>query len=372
MRTVPAHRTLASTASARLLVTVLALLLSLCTSTAAGQRAAIAFNGSATRAPSADAAEPRPVLSLTAALSGWRGPGFDADAWLLAEARARHADPAGNLTARFGAGTALRYASTFGPLGTAVLEAGGALIGPESSDAALLGRAWLGARGTLGGVALALAAEAGNASPHEVAPGRPPPPDAAGREALRDLDALRAVAAAVPGAWDAGARLSAVYRLDRDVRLFLDGAARSVAGDAHVSGQLALRRARLATDVDGWLGLDSLRYRGETSLAIGVGVHHVPRRGPTSWLRLWLGSGSEGVRPGLELLALRRLAASELRLQVSWRPWLAPQAWSAEVGVDHPLDEATLRFTLAAAGSADGTTRLQAGIRWEHPMPGAR
>ena len=380
MRTVPAHRRLASAAAARLLVTALALLLCLCTSTAAAQRAALALSGSASRATSADAPGTQPALSLTAALSGWRGPGFDADAWLLADVRAGQTDrPAGlpadlpaNLSVRLGAGTALRYASTFGPLGTAVLEAGGAVIGPGASDAALLARAWLGGRGTLGGVALALAVEAGNAASHEIAPGRPPPPDVAGREAVRDLDALRAVADAAPGTWDAGARLSAVYRLDRDVRLSLDGAARSVAGDAHVSGQLALRRARLATDVDGWLGLDTLRYRGETSLAVGVGVFHVPRRGPTSWLRLWLGSGAEGIRPGVEMLALRRLAAGELRLQASWRPWLAPQAWSAEIGFDHPLDEATLRFTLGAAGAAGGATRLQAGIRWERPLPSVR
>ena len=366
-----AHRPQAPAAAARLVVTAVALLLCLSTTTAAAQRAALALSGSAS-ASSTDPAATRPTLSLTAALSGWRGPGFDADAWLLADVHASAADPFTDVRARVGTGAALRYATTFGPLGTAVLEAGGALIGPEPSDAALLGRAWLGARGTLGGVALELAAEAGNAAPREVAPGRPAPPDAGGREALRSLDALRAVADATPGAWDAGARLNAVYRLDREVRLYLDGTARLVAGDAHLSGQLALRRARLAGDVDGWLGLDALRYRGETSLAVGVGVFHAPRRGPTSWLRLWLGSGAEGVRPGLEALALRRLAAGELRLQASWRPWLAPQAWSAEVSFDQVLDTATLRFTLGAAGTAAGAARLQAGVRWEHPLPGAR
>ncbi len=371
-RTVPDHRRRAFATDLRLLLTVAALVLWLCTSTAAAQRAAIALSSAASHATSADATAPSPALTLTAALSGWRGPSIDADAWLLAEARAGATDAAAGLSARLGAGTALRYATTFGPLGAAVLEAGGAAIGPGPSDAAVLGRAWLGARGTLGGVALGLAAEAGNAAPHEVAPGRPPPPDAAGREALRNLDELRVVAAALPGSWDVGARLNAVYRLDRDVRVSFDGAARVVAGDAHLAGQLALRRARLGADVDGWLGLDIRRYGDETSLAVGVGMFHVPRRGPTSWLRLWLGGGAEGVRPGLEVLALRRLAATELRLQASWRPWLAPQAWSTEIGIDHPLDEATLRFSLAASGTGGGATRLQAAVRWERPLPGAR
>lgn len=367
----PAHRPPASASAGRLLVMAVALLLAACVPTAAAQRAALTLSGT-TSSTSSDASTRRPAVSLTAALSGWRGPGFDGDAWLLAELGAGTAGSRTQPPARVGGGTALRYASTFGPLGTAVLEAGAAAIGPGTSDAALLGRAWLGARGTLGAVALDLAAEAGNAAPQEVAADRPPPPDAGGREALRGLDALRAITGAEPGVWDAGARVNALYRIDRDVQLSLNAAARLVAGDGHLAGHLALRRTRITDEVGGWMGLDALRYRGETSLAVGVGASHAPRRGPTSSVRLWLGSGPEGIRPGVEALAQRRLASGEIRLQASWRPWLAAQAWRADVGFDQRLDATTLRFTLGAAGTASGGSRLQASVRWEVPLAGGR
>ena len=310
------------------------------------------------------------AVTATAAVTGLRAHGNDIDVWarLAASRIAReHAGARDGAVAAFGVGAAWRRATTFGPLGNVLVEGGSSLgwIGTDGDPLRL--RSWLGARGTVANVALTLAAEAGNAAPGQVDPGRPPPPDAAGQNALRDLDALRARFDTPAGSWDAGLRLALAYRLDRDVTLDADAVARSLGGASWLSGQVALRRARLDGDVDGWLALQGETYAGDVSLAVGVGVFHAPRRAPTSWLRVWLGASPDGVRPGLEGRWSGRVAIGDVRLQASWRPWLGSTAWYAEAGLDQVLPAGDLRWSLGAAGAADGGSTWRIGVRLVRP-----
>ena len=310
------------------------------------------------------------TVSATAAVTGLRAHGNDVDVWARLAAGTlvgEHGAAPDGTVAAFGVGAAWRRATTFGPLGNVLVEGGGSLgwIGTGSDGLRL--RSWLGARGTLANVALTLAAEAGNAAPGQLDPGRPPPADAAGQTALRDLDVLRARFDAPAGSWDAGVRLALAYRLDRDVTLDADAAARRLADASWLRGQVALRRARLDGDVDGWLALQGESYAGDASLAVGVGVFHAPRRGPTSWLRVWFGAGADGVRPGVEGRWSGRFAIGDVRLQASWRPWLGSTAWYAEAGLDQVLPAGDVRWSLDAAGAAGGGSTWRVGVRLLRP-----
>ena len=309
-------------------------------------------------------------VTLNTGVSGWRVARSDVDGWLMAElvAAPNGAGDDLGLASRFGAGTAWRHATTFGPLGNVLFEGGVSGSGGAGEGSELLARGWLGARGTVANVALRLAAEAGNAAPQQVEPGRPPPPDAGAREALRELDALRARELTPTGSWDGGLRLAATYRPERELTLDLGAAGRLVEGDLHLAARLSARRARVAPEVDGWLGLDASTYRGRRELAVGVGLFHVPRRAPSSWLRVWLGSGSAGVLPGVEASGARRWGPADLSLQASWRPWVAPSAWSAELGVDHAWADARVRWSLSATGEARGSSLWRLTFRWERDL----
>ena len=310
------------------------------------------------------------AVTATAAVTGLRASGNDVDVWARLGASTNGAERAGTsdgAVAAFGVGAAWRRATTFGPLGNVLVEGGGSFALTGTGSDALRMRGWLGARGTIANVALTLATEAGNTAPGQLDPGRPPPPDAAGQAALRDLDALRARLGTPAGSWDAGVRLALAYRLDRDVTLDADAAARWLADAPSLSGQVALRRARLAGDLDGWLALQAESYAGDASLAVGVGVFHAPRRGPTSWLRAWFGAGAGGVRPGVEGRWVGRFTIGEVRLQASWRPWLGSTAWYAEAGLDQVLPAGDVRWTLAAAGDAGAGVDWRLGVRLARP-----
>ena len=311
------------------------------------------------------------AVTATAAVTGLRANGNDVDVWARLGASTNggeHTATSGGAVTAFGVGAAWRRATTFGPLGNVLVEGGGSFAMTGTDSDTLRMRAWLGARGTVANVALTLASEAGNAAPGQLDPGRPPPPDAAGQAALRDLDALRARLDTPAGSWDAGVRLTLAYRLDRDVTLDANAAARRLADASYLSGHLALRRARIDGDLDGWLALQGERYAGATSAAVGVGVFHAPRRGPTSWLRVWLGAGADGVRPGVEGRWVSRFTIGEVRLQASWRPWLGSTAWYAEAGLDQALPTGDLRWTLGAAGDASAGTSWRLGVRLARPV----
>ncbi len=335
------------------------LLLVGCCGAAAAQRLSLSLDGALAGAAAAP--------SVTVGVSGLRARGNDFDAWARAGLQLE-LEGATAATGTFGVGAAWRRATIFGPLGNVIVEGGGSLATPALGTTTALGRTWLGARGTIGSVALTLAAEAGNAAPGQLDPGRPAPPDATGQAALRELDGLRARTGLAAGAWDAGARVGLIYRVDRDVSLSLDAAGRALAGTPLLDGQLALRRARLAGDVDGWLGFQAQTHAGAAAFAVGVGAFHAPRRGATSWLRAWLGAGPEGVRPGVEGSWVHRLRVGEVRAQLAVRPWLGASAWQAEAGFDHSLRAGDVRWTIGALGTTDAATTWRFGVRLTRPL----
>ena len=310
-------------------------------------------------------------VATTLAVTALRAGAFDVDAWTRLGVRlAPPFEDAGlasgaRPSAFVGAGAAARRTTTFGQLGNVTLEAGASLATAPAADVMAAARAGLGARGTIASVALSVALEAGNAAPRVVDPVRPAPPDAAGQAALRALDDQRSRAEAVTGDWDVGGRLGVVYRLERTTTLAVDAYARALAGSAAFGVGLDLRTLGVADDVDAWLGVRLDRLARATSGSAGLGLYHAPRRGPTSWLRGWLGAGPAGVWPGLDGRWTTRALPGELSVSGAWRPGLGAQAWDAAVVYRHDLVGGDLRYEVAAEGGATSGVRWSASLRWE-------
>ncbi len=340
----------------RALVAALTIALCVVAGPVRAQRLSVALDGAVAAGAGprvSSTATPAAAATVTVGLEALRVGDAEVDAWArlgLAAAGARAAAGRG-LAPAVGVGTAWRRVTTFGPLGNVILEGGGSFrLAPE--PALPLARAWFGARGTLGAVALSLAAEAGNVAPGALDPGRPPPPDPRRQASLRELDALRARFALPSAAWDAGGRLGLTYRVDRDVSLSIDASARRLDGAPYLAAQVALRRARIEVDLDGSLAVQAETFRGAAAFAVGFGAFHAPRRGPASLGRVWLGAGPGGVRPGVEALWAQRTSVGELRVRADWRPWLGPEAWQAEASFEHATSVGALRWTLGARGAA--------------------
>ena len=303
-------------------------------------------------------------LGATLALHDLRLADARADVWLR-----YGAEPgAARLGTVLGGGATVRYTDTFGPLGTMVVEGGGSLAAAAGGDAALIGRAWLGARSTLANAAVSLALEAGNAAPAETDPGRPPPRDELGRQALRALDDQRRRAGATPGALDLGGRLSVTYRPERSLTGQVDVTLRRLAGDAALDARASLRRSGVATDVDAWTALDLEWLDAAPAGALGLGLLHVPRRGPTSWLRGWLGAGPNGVWPGVEARWSRSGALGAATLDLLYRPWLGATAWEAGLSYRHDVTGGDLTWQLGVHGAEEGAD-WRLALRWQRAAP---
>lgn len=268
-----------------------------------------------------------------------------------------------------GAGTALRYADTLGPLGTVVFEGGGSLASELGATTPLVGRVWLGARGTLANAALSLALESGTAMPHEVDPVRPAPSDEAGRRALRALDDQRSRAGTAAGTLDVGARIGVTYRPERTLTGQLEASLRRLGGDLAATSLLSLRRSGVAAEVDAWGAVALERLGTDTAAAAGLGLLQVPRRGESSWLYGWFGVGPNGVWPGLEGRWAVSGAAGALRVDASWRPWLGADRWQAEVVYQPPLEPSVdMRLHAGVRGRDAGIDWLLA-LEWRGQIP---
>lgn len=310
-------------------------------------------------------------LATTLAVTALRAGTIDVDAWARIGVRfTDRPDPDAvasdaRASGLLGVGVAARSTTTFAQLGNVTLEGGASLATAPDAGGPAVARTWLGARGTIASLALSLALEAGNAAPRVVDPARPAPPDAVAQAALRALDDQRVRAGARSGEWDVGGRLAVVYRLDRTTTLAADAYARSLARAPALGGGLDLRARGVADDVDAWFGVRFDRLAGAASGAAGLGLYHAPRRGPTSWLRGWLGAGPAGVWPGVDARWTTRALPGELSTSGAWRPWLAPHAWEAAVEYRHDVAVGDLRYRVGAEGGPDGGVRWTASLRWD-------
>ena len=310
-------------------------------------------------------------LATTLAVTGLRAGALDLDAWARIGVRLASPYDHGDLAvsdgprALVGAGAAARRTTTFGQLGNVTLEGGASLASTPAPAVPAAARAWLGARGTIASVAISLALEAGNATPRVVDPVRPAPPDAAGQAALRALDDQRSRGAARTGDWDVGGRLGVVYRYERTRTLGVDAYARGLAGAPALGVGLDLRTLGVSDDVDAWMGVRLDRLALATSGSVGLGLYHAPRRGPTSWLRGWLGAGPAGVWPGVDGRWTTRALPGELSVSGAWRPWLAVQAWEAGVAYRHDVPGGDLHYQVGAEGGVTNGVRWTATLRWQ-------
>lgn len=223
-------------------------------------------------------------------------------------------------------GVVWRYAHVFGPLGNVIVEGGTDLLLPSVATGADPGFRWaIGARGVFGPVAASLRLDAGTVGEDEL-------------DATLRPDAPRRVLGVRPGAWDAGARASVTYRIDRESAIAFDPRIRVVDGDVVAFAIATLRRAGLRDDLDLWLGVEGGVLAEAGAAAVGAGVIWTRRREPDSSLRLWIGGDGERVLPGIEGLVSARSPGASWALAVGWVP--------------HRLDTSTWRVTFDAATDA--------------------
>jgi hypothetical protein len=187
-----------------------------------------------------------------------------------------------------------------GPLGTLVLEA------RSGVDAGGLGLT-AAARGALGPVALRLEAAIGNRAPA--------PWSVAARAPTTTPPAADLAPLAGPGGgprFDLSA--NAVWRIDRRWTVELTPRAYASRDGWAGGAAVSLRRAAVAPDVDLSARLDLAGGRLAHHAAVGMTVHHVPRRAPESRLTAWWGSDAWGGGPGLELAWVVREGGAQATL----------------------------------------------------------
>lgn len=258
---------------------------------------------------------------------------------------------AGRLAGRFTAAAAWRRTLAAGPLGTLVLDG---RVGWEAAGWGVGGSL----RGTIGPVALRLDLDAGS------------------RPAVAWAVLARAAAAAevpagdparlTPGtaAWRADAVLGATWRIDRVWTL--DATPRLHASPAGWAGGLAarVRRAGVAPDVDLAVRFDGAAGAAGGHAAVGLALHHVPRRSPESRIGAWWGGGPHGAGPGLEVAWAARagddLVALTLGLGPAWSD--RPVAFAA-AGWQRPWQGGSL----ALAGRA-GPGDVSWALTWTRPL----
>jgi hypothetical protein len=241
-----------------------------------------------------------------------------------------------------GLGALWRYTRVFGPLGNVIIEGGTGLLIPSGAPLPAF-RATLGARGVVGPLAATLRVDAGTVSEEEL-------------DGTIAAEAARRVAGAERGAWDAGARLSVTYRVDRATTVAFEPRARWVDGATVAFASAALRRGDLGGEFDLWLGLEGGAFAEARSAALGVGTVWTRRRQPDSSLRVWLGTDGVSVLPGVEALLTSRTPSASLTLGVEWVPHrLDASPWRATFEASSPLpppDGGTWRLRAAIAGGA--------------------
>lgn len=253
--------------------------------------------------------------------------------------------------ARFGAltagGASVRWAETFGPLGNVIVEAsldgavglgGGAPAGVRTA---------FGVRGVFGPVAASLRLEAGTMAEADLDP-------------LAGARTREAIGAAT-GALDMGALASVTYRPDRATLVTLEPRVRWTRGAWSAWSSVSLRRAGLAPELDGWMGLEGGAVAGTGAAALGTGLVWVRRREPESSLRLWIGADGDGVRPGAEAAFAGRVPGGSTTLTLGYVPHRLEDApWRVALDTVVPGGPplgGTWRVALAAAGDGDG-------VRW--------
>jgi hypothetical protein len=239
-----------------------------------------------------------------------------------------------------------------GPVGTLVLD------GRAGVDARGAGLA-AGVRGTAGPVALRLEIELGTRPPAPFgvllrAPATAPPPPDGARSTGAAVGSLRA-------------DLAAAVTWRRDRLWTVEVAPRLHAGEAGWAGGVAalLRRAAVATDLDVSGRLDLALGAAAGHAAVGLTLHHVPRRAPESRATLWWGGAWSSLAPGVEVSWVAREAGAQLTLAGGWGPaWTdRPQAYGA-LAVQAPIGAGTAhlgwRWQAEDAGVVD--------VGWTRPL----
>ncbi len=266
-------------------------------------------------------------------------------------------------------GALWRYTRVFGPLGNVIIEGGAALLIPSQAPLPDF-RAALGARGVVGPLAATLRVDAGTVSEYEL-------------DGAIASEAARRVAGAPRGAWDAGARLSVTYRVDRATTVTFEPRARWVDGAGVAFATATLRRGGSGGEFDLWLGVEGGAFADRRSAALGAGTVWTRRREPDSSLRVWLGTDGVSVLPGVEALLASRTPSASLTLGLEWVPHrLDAYAWRATFEASSPSpppEGGTWRLRAAVAGGAtphtaatsEGTLTYSLSLALERPWTGA-
>ncbi len=241
------------------------------------------------------------------------------------------------------AAAAARWRRTLaaGPIGNLLVE------GHAGVDGAGVG-AGLTARGTAGPVALAVRLDAGT---------RPAGPWALLETAV-DAGPLadpRRRTGATADAVVVTAAVAATWRIDRAWTVIAEPHGAWTPTGWTGGGEVSVRRAGWAEDLDASLRAVWAPGRAARHAAVGVTLHHVPRRAPASSATLWYGGGSSGHGPGAEIAWTVREGAAETALRAGWAAF-----WSDRPDAYLALD--------ARAPAAGGQWRL--GVGWRRGSGG--
>lgn len=260
---------------------------------------------------------------------------------------------AGGVAGAFSVAGAWRRTLTAGPLGNLVVDGRAGLDGGGWGAGASI-------RGVLGPVALRLDVDGGNRAP---APW-PVLARAGSTPAPAPPDLARLTAAPPP--WRVDAAAAATWRIDRDWTV--DATPRVLGSPQGWAGGLAagVRRGGIAPDLDLSWRFDAARGAAGGHTAVGVTLHHVPRRAPESRLTAWWGGGRHGVGPGLEVVWVARSGSDQVTLALALGPaWSdRPDAFAAAAW-QRPWQGGTLALSVRAlpGGTTWATT-------WTRPLRG--
>jgi hypothetical protein len=242
-----------------------------------------------------------------------------------------------------------------GPAGNLIAEGAVGIAGRAGGG--VRGDADVGVRGVAGPVALGVRLAVGARTPFgapvwAVAPDPAPVADPRRRTGADPASPLTTVAATL------------TWRIDRRWTWTLEPSAAWTAAGRTEAVASTLRWAGVADDLDLALAVDAARGAAAHHLAVGVTLHHVPRRAPASSATAWWGTGSGGAGAGAEVDWTVRRGAGEVALAAGWGPpWSDRDRAYAALRARAPAPLGTWSVAVAWLGDAG---RVTAG--WSLPL----
>ncbi|MDF1522757.1 MAG: hypothetical protein P1P87_08060 [Trueperaceae bacterium] len=242
-----------------------------------------------------------------------------------------------------------------GPVGNLLAEGAVGVAGLDG--AGLRADVDVGLRGVAGPVALGVRLAIGTRPPFgaavwDVAPDPAPVADPRKRTGADPASPFTALAATL------------TWRIDRRRTWTAEPTGAWTAAGWTGAVATTLRWAGVGDDLDVAVAVDAAQGAAARHLAVGVTLHHVPRRAPASSATAWWGTGSAGTGAGAEVDWTVRRGPAEVALAAGWGPpWSDRDRAYASLRASAPATRG--RWSVAVAWLGDAG-RVAAG--WSLPL----